>query len=346
MKLPALDLFSGIGGNALALSSVCRVVAYCDVWDASRAQLQKLMTRGLIDTAPIFEDVIKLKGTDLKTPPVVITAGFPCQDASCSNPKGRGIFGPRTGLFFEIMRLVDELPSVKCIMLENSECILREGRGFDRLLKELLKRRFNVSMGVFGTWEELGCPHERKRWICLATRDGFVMPRPIEIKFRKWSLSKEPCPRVLGGSVDEKYAAIKRCKMLGNSVVPQQITMAVSQLIDAALDSSVTSVCEKGNIRKSNFVVTTKGCKSYDRVRPNEGGRDYNLHVGIFKFKRWATPMHTHWTDGFDPKIHRNAQMLCVQLFNEKSSPVQSDNRHVNPCFVEYMMGFPKDWTS
>jgi site-specific DNA-cytosine methylase len=344
-RIPTLDLFSGIGGNALALRSICKVVAYCDSWKYSRAVLKTLMRSGKLDTAHIYKDVNTLKGSDLSPKPIMITAGFPCQDAACSNPRGKGVFGPRTGLFFEIMRLVDELPSIKYLLLENSSCIAYAGRGLDRIVAELNKRGFDMSMSVFGTWEELGAPHDRKRWICLACR-GPPHPYFKTIrckKFSKWASQQEPVPRLVDGPPSAKGIALKRCALLGNSVVPQQISMAVSELssVGRHADTSCTGNILRNSIvhKGKNVKVATQHCK-----QERGEGRDYNLKVGSIVYKKWSSPTHKNWSAQrvLTPRVTRQ---LCVQLFKEKGTVVPSATAFINPHFIEYMMGFPKEWT-
>ena len=96
--------------------------------------------------------------------PLVITAGFPCQDASLANPKGLGIKGNRTGLFFEVARLYSELQPDYGI-LENVAGILI--RGWEVCLNEIAKMGYilwyrTISAAAFGY------PYEGKRVLCVA----------------------------------------------------------------------------------------------------------------------------------------------------------------------------------
>ncbi|MCP4813462.1 MAG: DNA cytosine methyltransferase, partial [Planctomycetaceae bacterium] len=63
----------------------------------------------------------------------VIAAGFPCQDISYSG-RGAGLDGDRSGLFFEVARLVCELRP-KVVVLEN--VVALRTRGLDRVLGTL-----------------------------------------------------------------------------------------------------------------------------------------------------------------------------------------------------------------
>jgi len=347
-KLPTLDLFSGIGGNAVALNSICSVIAYCDNSPRSQAVIRRNMEKGLLDIAPVFDDVTKLRGAELTVKPVMITAGFPCQDASCANPHGKGIYGPRTGLFFEVMRLIDELPTVNFVLLENTPCIASESRGLPRIEKELRKRGFNIAMGFFGTWQELGALHDRRRWICLCVRNGAIMPSPTLKTFKAWNQLKEPVSRLIHGTEKERRVAINRCKLLGNSVVPQQICRAAYELT-AALQSPMSDVItgsSKEKLRTDIVCIHNNGTQYLQRrVLPDKGGRDLKLSVGKFQLKKWSSPMHTGWTP-YGVISQRASRLLCVQIFREANTNYsEKEGGFINPLFIEHLMGYPKNWT-
>jgi site-specific DNA-cytosine methylase len=55
-----LDLFSGIGGFAVALQCVTKVAAYCEIDAACRSVLAANIRKGLLHNAPILDDVTKV----------------------------------------------------------------------------------------------------------------------------------------------------------------------------------------------------------------------------------------------------------------------------------------------
>ncbi len=65
--------------------------------------LERNMSRGGLDRAPVYDDVCTLTAARLKADgvraPVVITGGFPCQDISIAGTRVRGLRGDRSGLF-------------------------------------------------------------------------------------------------------------------------------------------------------------------------------------------------------------------------------------------------------
>jgi DNA (cytosine-5)-methyltransferase 1 len=121
------------------------------------------MRSGEIDTAPIWDDVTTLRGEML--PQIdIISGGFPCQDLSIANTNGKGLEGKRSGLFFEVVRLIKECKP-KFVFLENVPAI--RTRGGEIVVKEL------ASLGYDCRWTTLsasavGAPHKRDRWFLVA----------------------------------------------------------------------------------------------------------------------------------------------------------------------------------
>lgn len=163
--LNGLDLFSGIGGLTVALSEWVRPVAYCENDRYAQAVLLSRMARHELPTAAIWSDVRTLRGEQL--PPIdIIYGGFPCQDISAAG-RGAGLEGKRSGLFFEIMRLVDEIRP-PFLFLENVPAITTRGLG--AVAAEITKRGYDCRWTTLSA-AEVGAPHLRKRWWLLAYSD-------------------------------------------------------------------------------------------------------------------------------------------------------------------------------
>lgn len=261
--LNGLDLFSGIGGISLGLKPYVTTIAYCESDSYAQGVLLSRMQTGDIDKAPIWDDVRTLSGEML--PEVdIIFGGFPCQDISTAG-NGKGLEGERSGLFFEIRRLVSELRP-RFVFLENVPAI--SVRGLDRILLEF------TSLGYDTRWttvsaESVGACHKRRRWFMLAHSNGQPMRIEHEQEFNQSKIWPEPVSKDGHDSDttrtrwEEKHIAkrspekftrpcgynewtsepalrgrnhgiqnrVDRVKCLGNSVVPLQAHVAFKRLI-------------------------------------------------------------------------------------------------------------------
>ena len=125
-----IDFFSGIGGFHSGLERAgMECVGWCEFDKFAQASY-----RAMYDTDNLWfgDDVTNVKGKDL--PKADLWAfGFPCQDISIVG-KQKGIKeGTRSGLFYEIMRLIDECEENKpqWIMCENVKNLLSIDGGAD-----------------------------------------------------------------------------------------------------------------------------------------------------------------------------------------------------------------------
>jgi DNA (cytosine-5)-methyltransferase 1 len=163
--LYALDLFSGIAGNSLGLAGYVRTVAYCEADRHAQAVVLSRMADGSLPAAPICTDVTRLDGYAFRGKVDIIIAGFPCQDISCAG-KGAGLEGERSGLFYEVVRLAKEIKPT-FLFLENVPAI--RTRGLDRVIEELTEAGYDCRWCMLSA-AEIGAPHKRERWFCLARR--------------------------------------------------------------------------------------------------------------------------------------------------------------------------------
>jgi len=169
--LTHLDLFSGIGGFALAARWVggFDTIAFCD----NEEFTWKILAKNF-PGIPIFKDVRKLHPVDLiprEGRIDLITAGFPCQDLSDAGAR-RGIEADRSGLFFEIVRIVDEVYAYcgarPILVLENVPGLLSGDGGAwaRRVYGELAGRGYHCEWKVVSA-ADVGAPHLRRRWWCV-----------------------------------------------------------------------------------------------------------------------------------------------------------------------------------
>ena len=159
-----LDLFSGIGGFALAARwagfetiGFCEIDKYC----------QKVLKKNF-PGVPIYEDVTKLNGDQFKDI-YLLTGGFPCQDISIAG-KGAGLDGERSGLWSELHRIISEVRP-KYALIENVPALTF--RGGTRVIGDLTEIGYDCEWQIVGA-DDVGAPHRRKRiWIVAYSNSGF-----------------------------------------------------------------------------------------------------------------------------------------------------------------------------
>lgn len=238
-KLRCLDLFSGIGGISLGLKSVAKTVCYCEIDPYAVGVLIKNMAKGNLDVAPIWSDVTTLGQSELDQigPIDIISGGFPCQDISCQG-HGVGIeVGDRSGLFFEIVRLI-RLVRPSFVFLENVSAITF--RGMDTVLRELAQAGYDAEWAMLGA-SDIGADHQRKRWWLLAHAQSLGWDEDREVYHCRSQEPKhgirfltqhshpirseiQPIPETdFLREADVLPADVDRFRCLGNSVVPQCI---------------------------------------------------------------------------------------------------------------------------
>lgn len=97
----------------------------------------------------------------------LVTGGFPCQDISVAG-KGAGLDGERSGLFWEMLRVIKILQPDD-VLGENVGALAE--RGLDRVADSLEQAGYEVGPLRVGAWA-FGAPHERERWWLVIRRIG------------------------------------------------------------------------------------------------------------------------------------------------------------------------------
>jgi len=151
-----LDLFSGIGGFALAARwAGFETIGFCEIDKYAQKVLKKNFPG-----VPIYEDVTKLNGDQFKDI-YLLTGGFPCQDISIAG-KGAGLDGERSGLWTELHRIISEVRP-KYALIENVPALTF--RGGTRVIGDLTEIGYDTEWQIVGA-DDVGAPHRRKRiWI-------------------------------------------------------------------------------------------------------------------------------------------------------------------------------------
>ena len=160
--MKAVSLFAGVGGFDLALErNGMEVVASVEIDKNARKVLAKRFPN-----STILEDVCDVTGKQLFelgfNSDGIIVGGFPCQDLSVAG-KRAGLAGGRSGLFWEIVRILEETKS-KFFILENVPGLLSSNKGRDMgtVIGALDDLGYSLAWRVLDA-QYFGVPQRRRR---------------------------------------------------------------------------------------------------------------------------------------------------------------------------------------
>jgi DNA (cytosine-5)-methyltransferase 1 len=140
---------------------VCAV----EVDEYCQAVLCQRQNEGVLAPFPIWGDIRTFDGRPWRGTIDIISAGFPCTSISTANPKGRGLDDEnKSGLWSEMRRIIGEVRP-RFVLVENSPNIINKG-GL-RVVGDLAALGYDCRWGIVSA-ADVGAPHLRKRWWCLA----------------------------------------------------------------------------------------------------------------------------------------------------------------------------------
>lgn len=162
-----LALFAGAGGGCLASVLLRhRIVCYVERDEYASGVLRARIADGMLDDAPIWDDVRTFDGSKWRRLVDIISAGFPCQPWSIAG-KGEGKDDSRN-LWPDTLRIIREVRPRVC-HLENVPGLLAGSHGyFGTILGELAASGYDARWGVLSA-ASLGAPHLRRRLWIVAT---------------------------------------------------------------------------------------------------------------------------------------------------------------------------------
>ena len=186
-KYKVASLFAGIGGidYGFEFAGIQPVWAneidkYCAVTFTANHKNIKL----------IVDDICNIKGKDI--PKVdILAGGFPCQPFSIAGYR-KGFEDDRGNMFFQIMRLVDEMTDNKnkprIVFLENVKNLKTHDKGhtFDVIKEKLEEHGYYVTEKVLNTCEYGNLPQNRERIFIVGflnkkDYDSFKWPNKIAL---------------------------------------------------------------------------------------------------------------------------------------------------------------------
>ena len=158
MKL--LDTFAGIGGFSYAAEKLVggfETTQFIEINPFCQKVLNKHWSH-----VPIHDDITTFTAKPREFD--IITGGFPCQDISVAGLQKGITKETRSGLFYELIRII-RLVRPKYVILENVAAITN--RGLDIVLRELSQAGYDAEWAVISA-SSVGACHQRSRWWLVA----------------------------------------------------------------------------------------------------------------------------------------------------------------------------------
>ncbi len=231
--LKLIELFAGIGSQTQALTNIGVPHTIVGISEIDKYAIKSY--EALHGKVHNFGDIRKIRALPKAD---LWTYSFPCQDISVAG-RGAGIReGTRSGLLFEVERLLttanEEGTLPKYLLLENVKNLVskRFKADFDRWLY------FLSSLGYTNYWQILnakdyGIPQNRERVFCVSIRGEhkpFVFPEKQELKLRlrdmiddevdeKFYLKESTIRSIVTSSFNSRRDSIKRGDEVANTIL-------------------------------------------------------------------------------------------------------------------------------
>jgi DNA (cytosine-5)-methyltransferase 1 len=188
------DFFCGAGGMGLGFKNAGFHIT--GAWDFDKYAVQSYKHN--IDDNVLQADISQMTASDIPYADVW-TFGFPCQDISIAGKQAGMVKGvTRSGLFYEIMRLLEETHSKpKLIMAENVKAIKK----FLPIIEEEYAQQGYRMIAQLYNSKYWGVPQNRERYFIVGVRNDLPdFEFPVQ--------QQDFIPRlvsILEDNVDEKY---------------------------------------------------------------------------------------------------------------------------------------------
>ncbi len=164
-----LDTFAGIGGFSYAAERLIggfETTQFIEIDPFCQKVLKKHWPH-----VPIHDDIRTFTAKPFQYQ--VICGGFPCQDISVAGLQKGITEETRSGLFFELMRVI-RMVRPQYVVLENVAAILN--RGLDIVLRELSEAGFDAEWATFRASDAVQACHARNRWWLVAYPNDNGLP--------------------------------------------------------------------------------------------------------------------------------------------------------------------------
>jgi len=299
--LNELALFAGAGGGLLASHLLgWNTVAAVEIEKYPREVLLQRQRDGMLDQFPIWDDVCTFDGRPWRGLVDVVSGGFPCQDISPAG-RGDGLAGARSGLWFEYLRIVEEIRPAY-VFAENSSNLRANGLG--TVIEGLTGLGYDVRWGVLGAWH-VGAPHKRNRmWVLAHTNSCATTKRGEHAARETTGTSGRDQPGGGGGDGGEGCAiAAREVEAIPrhpnrNSEPTQPLDDEAPRMQGVAADTTID--------RRLQGVEDGRGCK--ERIRSWQEQRPRNVCRNVADTASIRQPGQGQPLNASDTKADREGQ--------------------------------------
>lgn len=310
-ELTFIDLFAGIGGMRLGLEKAgMKCAGYCE-FDKFAVRSYRAIhdTRGEWYGA----DITQVRGEDIPHADLW-SFGFPCQDISVAG-RQRGLSGERSGLFYEVMRLIGEKGEDKpeWLVAENVKNLLSidAGRGFIEVLNQMAAHGYDARWEVLNS-KDFGVPQNRERVFIvgrLRERSG----REVLSKSKNGGLSHSKSDASKGRSQAEICSTIDTgfVNRADSTFVKRKVNQ-VGQLIDT---DSFGGNPHRGRVYSADGIAPTLNCMQ-------GGGREPKILID-----GKCQGYKVYGTNGVTRSIVKSVRSLCAVLTPDRINKRQNGRR-------------------
>lgn len=364
--MDTLSFFSGICGLELGIPEYINIKCHCDIDKYCKYLINKRYPE-----TDYHDNICTFPKEKYKNINFII-GGFPCQDISNAG-KGKGLSGKRSGLVWNLLKLI-EYYKPEFVYLENVSNL--KNKGLDKVVNYLDELGYDTRWCIIQALNA-GALHRRARTFMLSKNRNKVSHFTFEsIAYKDFNWLKEPnIPRVIENPKKE------RIKCLGNAVVPDQSRLAfhilcgsedtktinnLEQSWNNSLNTWKFKLLEKSTLPKFGFY--SNGHFYLTKIKLKNNGK-YPPTIQRFKTTHslptpTATdyisrkPTNTIKSRAFRPGVNKAVNLnRWIEMFPSKETQLPELNEEgyliennikgliPNPQWVEWLMGFPNDWT-
>ena len=195
--IKVFESFSGIGTQTMALKRLGVEIEHVGISEIDTHAIKSYMA--IHGDVKNYGDICKINGRDL--PQIdIFTWSFPCTDLSKAG-KQKGLNGTRSGLGYEVIRIIGEMEDKpKMLLMENVPDLLSEKfkDGWREIYHEIEKLGYTNYVEVLNA-KNYGVAQNRERVFMVSVLGDYAyeFPKPFELTKR--------LKNYLEDEVDEKY---------------------------------------------------------------------------------------------------------------------------------------------